>query len=429
MVNLTQPACVSSILPSLKNNQRDRHFGLGRLLIFLFALLPPIGVYAPLGVAPFLTVAAVVIVILGPRRYWALLLEKRWLVLAFAAVAVWAVATTLWSTLPMHSAFEGGRLFTIVASGLAVLAGLSALTESEHLTLARVVAISVIFTVVVFLIDDVILDHPLLRYVIGAVPDQILPLERFDRGTTVLGLIFWPISLSLWSSRRYGLLIGLVVATAAALIFMPSTTNRLAAVIGLVVWLIALWLPRITAGAMAVGVMLLVVLMPYAIPRLLPANEAVVTLHHQAPWIKFSALHRLLIWRFTSERIAERPWLGWGMDASRELPGGHSKLIETLSEQVIPPFSDALPLHPHNAFLQWRVELGLPAALFCALIAALVIWRNGTTGPAPVKAASLACAAAGLTIALLGYGAWQAWWMSTLWLAAALLARPFPTRL
>ena len=414
---------------SSANDQFSHDFGLGRFLTCFFALLPVIGVFAPLGVAPFLTVAAVVVVFLEPRRYWELLLEKRWLVIAFAVVTLWTVVTSLWSTLPTHSAFEGGRLLTIIASGLAVLSGLRALTESERLTLARVVAISVIFTVVLFFIDDVVLDHPLLRYVIGAAPDQILPLERFDRGTTVLGLIFWPISLVLWSSRRYGLLIGLIVATATALIFMPSTTNRLAAVVGLAVWLVALWIPRITAGVMAVGVMLLVILMPYAIPRLLPANEAVVTLHHQAPWIKFSALHRLLIWRFTSERIAERPWLGWGMDASRELPGGHSKLIETLSEPIIPPFSDALPLHPHNAVLQWGVELGLPAALFCALIVAIVIWRNGTTGPAPVRAASLACAAGALVIALLGYGVWQAWWMSTVWLAAALLARPFPTKL
>jgi O-antigen ligase len=99
-----------------------------------------------------------------------------------------------------------------------------------------------------------------------------------------------------------------------------------------------------------------------------------------------------------------------------------------LSEAIVPTISDALPLHPHNAFLQWRVELGLPATLFCALVVAVMLWRSGSSGSVPVRAASLACAAAGLIIALLGYGAWQAWWMSTLWLAAALLVRPFPAR-
>lgn len=406
-----------------------RHDRLNRILIVLCALLPPIGVYAPLGAAPFLTVVALMVVILEPRRYWSLLQERRWLVLAFATVSLWGMASSLWSILPAHSAFEGGRLFAISMSGLAALAGLGVLVDVERLTICRVVAMSVIFTVAVFLIDEVAFNHPLLRYVIGAAPDMAIRLERFDRGTTVLGLLFWPLSLALWTSRRYALLIGLVIATAAALILIPSSTNRLAVLIGLVVWLIALWLPRITAGVMAIGAMLLILLMPYAIPRLLPANEAIITLHHQAPWIKFSALHRMLIWRFTSERIAERPWLGWGMDASRELPGGHSKLAETISEPaLLPPDTVALPLHPHNAVMQWCVELGFPAALFCALVVASLLWRCGRFGPIPVRAASLACAASAITIALLGYGIWQAWWMSTLWLAAALLARPFPTR-
>ena len=405
------------------------HLSSGRILTALFALLPPVGIFAPLGVAPFLTIVAVAVVILEPHRFWVVIQKRRGWVISLAAVALWGVLSSLWSILPGHSAFEGARLLTIIACGLAAFAGLGGLTADERQTLARVVAISTVVTVAFFVIDEVALDHLLLRHVIGTRPDQPIPLERFDRGTTVLGLIFWPIALTLWTSRRHYLLIGLVLATAAALFLIPSTTNRLAALIGLAVWAVALWLPRLVAGILVLSVMTLVIVMPYAVPRMLPSNEAIVSLHHQAPWIKFSALHRMLIWRFTSERTAERPWLGWGMDASRELPGNHTKLAESLSEPVIPPNADALPLHPHNAVMQWRVELGFPAAFFCALIVTILFWRSGTSAPASVKAASLACARSGLTIALLGYGVWQAWWMSTLWLAAALLARPFPTRL
>ena len=417
----------SNALPKVSVDCRRRTIAI--VLMFLFALLPPIGIFAPLGVAPFLTITALAVALLEPRHYWRVIRHRRWFVLALAVVALWGALSALWSTLPGHSVFEGMRLLAIVASGLAAFAGFATLTSNERLTLARIVAISVIVTVAVFVVDDVVLDHPLLRYVTGRSPDQVIPLERFDRGTTVLGLIFWPIALALWSARRHMLLLSLIIATALALVLIPSTTNRIAAVLGLGVWFTALLLPRLTAALMAIGVVAFALVMPYAVSYELPTNEAVVSLHHHAPWIKFSALHRLLIWRFTSERIRERPWLGWGMDASRELPGGHDKLIDTLSEPIIPPLSDALPLHPHNAFLQWRVELGLPATLFCALVVALLLWRSGASGPTQVRAASLACAAVGLTIALLGYGVWQAWWMSTLWLAAALLARPFPARL
>jgi len=106
------------------------------------------------------------------------------------------------------------------------------------------------------------------------------------------------------------------------------------------------------------------------------------------------------------------------------LPGGHEKIALALSEPVISPVAEALPLHPHNAILQWRVELGVPGTVLCLAVVALIVWRVGFAAffPPPARTAALACAAAGLTIALLGYGIWQAWWMSTLWCVAALFA-------
>jgi hypothetical protein len=48
-----------------------------------------------------------------------------------------------------------------------------------------------------------------------------------------------------------------------------------------------------------------------------PGDARYVTwLAASAPWLRVSALHRLVIWRFTSDRIAEHPLLGWGMRAS-----------------------------------------------------------------------------------------------------------------
>jgi hypothetical protein len=38
------------------------------------------------------------------------------------------------------------------------------------------------------------------------------------------------------------------------------------------------------------------------------------------------------------------------------------------------------------------------------------------------SAGAVATVAAGICVALVGYGIWQAWWMAALWLAAALMA-------
>jgi O-antigen ligase len=276
-------------------------------------------------------------------------------------------------------------------------------------------------TVVALAIDRA-LGFPVLRLAIGAAPDQFIYLERFDRGTTVIGLLFWPLSLGLWRERRMRLLAATCVAVAAAIVIIPSSANRLALAVGAIMWVLTWYAPRAIPRLMLVAAVVLGLALPFAIPRLLPSNESVVVLHDHAPWIKFTGLHRLLIWRFVSERIAERPMLGWGIDASRELPGGHTKLVDTISRPVITANSEALPLHPHNAFMQWWVELGAVGAVLGLATVAMLVLRAGALRPYETTASATAFAGAALTIAMLGYGFWQSWWLSTLWLAGALIA-------
>ena len=92
---------------------------------------------------------------------------------------------------------------------------------------------------------------------------------------------------------------------------------------------------------------------------------------------KISAGHRLLIWSFAGDRIAERPLIGWGLDASRAIPGG---------DDPIRPGESWMPLHPHNAALQLWLELGVPGAVLFALLAALALARLAARSmAAPVR--------------------------------------------
>jgi hypothetical protein len=115
-----------------------------------------------------------------------------------------------------------------------------------------------------------------------------------------------------------------------------------------------------------------------------------------------------LIWSFVGERIAKRPLLCWGLDASRAIPGG--------KEEVRPGLS-RLPLHPHNAALQLWLELGIPGALLSAFF---VGWLRLSLGAAPWPRLYAAAAGGSLTAALTAasgaYGR-QEWWLGTLGLA------------
>ena len=193
---------------------------------------------------------------------------------------------------------------------------------------------------------------------------------------------------------------------------------------GAVVFAVAWRWPRRAAQLLIVVFVALAVALPF-VP---PTRGAVIWLGTEAPWLRTSALHRLIIWRFTSDRIAERPALGWGMDASREMPGGKTDIRDyiDLAPGTLPNISRGgavMPLHPHDAILQWWVELGILGAVLGCGVFAWTAWRAGAwRAPSPAaRAAALAVVSAAISPLLLSFGIWQAWWQSTLWLVAALV--------
>ena len=131
-------------------------------------------------------------------------------------------------------------------------------------------------------------------------------------------------------------------------------------------------------------------------------------------------MHRLYIWEFAAQRIAEHPIRGWGMNASRDMPEG-KKVVEGKAWSGY-----VMPLHPHNAVLQVWLELGVPGALLFGVFGVLVFL--GIVRPHIPRAHSAAAAGQAVTALTLlssSYGIWQSWWLATLWLSASLMAVTF----
>ena len=126
--------------------------------------------------------------------------------------------------------------------------------------------------------------------------------------------------------------------------------------------------------------------------------------------VRPSAIHRIYTWEFTADRIAEHPFVGWGLDSSRAIPGGQELVVQD---------GPALSLHPHNAGLQIWLELGLPGAVILAALL-LVIGRGLAGLPRPAMAPAAAAFAAAFVFASLSFGIWQNWWVAALGLTAVL---------
>jgi exopolysaccharide production protein ExoQ len=201
----------------------------------------------------------------------------------------------------------------------------------------------------------------------------------------------------------------LAAATAATICALAGTAAKIVLLPGVLMGLLLYYSRSRVARAAAVVSIVAIIAAPLTFARL----ELVSGLGEAADLAKVSAGHRLLIWSFAGDRIAERPLSGWGLDSSRNIPGG---------KDPIRAGESWMPLHPHNAALQMWLELGVPGAVLFALLIAL-LWYCLASAEWP----RLFAAAAGgsLTVAFVAcfatYGIWQEWWLSVLWLSLFLV--------
>ncbi len=227
-------------------------------------------------------------------------------------------------------------------------------------------------------------------------------INQFNRPLSILSILIWPAVVVL-ARRHWALAFSIVGIYAAFLPFFFNIAAIAAIAFGVLVFAVVYFSPKI--GSTIVGLTLAVAVLagPTIDDYLPPPKKLFESLH-----LPRSAYHRLLVWEFTTQRIDERPLLGWGFNTSRAIPRGTEYL--DVSER-------ALPLHPHNAALQWRLELGVLGALFGAAIffVSTEIARRYSAGRV-ARAGAVATIGATFVIAMISFGAWQTWWLSAIFL-------------
>ncbi len=203
----------------------------------------------------------------------------------------------------------------------------------------------------------------------------------------------------------------ILAAGLATCLWLPAESAKFAVVAGLGASLLAWPIPSLANRISGALLAALFVATPLVFATVLERNP-------DASRLPFSAAHRLLIWDFAVERIAEKPLLGWGMEASRAIPGGTDgfdtatldrfNLVSPAARSFFGATStQRLPLHTHNAALQVWLELGLVGAVLAAGLVGLAVIGAGTP-------AALGAAVSGSVTALLSFGVWQPWWVASL---------------
>jgi O-antigen ligase len=362
-------------------------------------VLPPLLALASRGAAAlegFAGLCAFGLVLTRPAAAYPARLRHPAILLVF--FAAWGALSAWWSIDPGRSLLLAARLLGLFAAGLALAAAAARIERPERF-LALLLAGSALGIALATAdrmtggrVDALLHDRPYLP----AETNQIM---------IALAVLVLPAAAAQWSRSRWLAAISAIVALAAVALSVDATA-RLGLTLAIPIAALFYWRRRTVARILVAASALFVILAPLTLPKLAHMPR----LFDAVDGFKESAGHRLLIWSFVGNRIADHPVLGWGLDSSRAIPGG--------GIVIRPPHETWLPLHPHNAALQVWLELGGVGVLpFVALLALLWYRVAGAAWPRTYAAAAAGSLATALTVGFLSYGVWQEWWLGTLALA------------
>ncbi len=389
-------------------------------LILVAATALPLAVPAPLGLAPLLLLATALAglgPVLGDRRAAFLALGRLSPALAvFALTLLWSLAGLAWSIAPERTLMMALRLAGTAACGLLLLAAALDLDPGQRDRLAWWLCIGTIFGTALLLLESAT-DLALLRAIRWLFANRDPVVTLLNRAATLLVLLMWPVAVVIWRRRGWAMAAAWLIVALIVIARLASASALAACLLGAAMGLAAYAWPVLATWSLAGASALAILAAPLA------GRLAVIDMLR--PWVKASGMHRLVIWNFVSERIGDHPFIGWGFDTARLIPGGERTVEIATRDGLIT--GQLLPLHPHNAALQWWLELGMPGALLGAALVVVIARAIAASRWNRVEyAAAQALFAAGLVVSMLSYGIWQFWWQAALWFAAALAIAVFP---
>jgi O-antigen ligase len=379
-------------------------------------MLPLLAILAPLALAPLIVGAALIAAFRHDgRRAWATVRAAGFPLpaLVLSLLFLWAGLSSIWSPDPFYAVQTIARSVGCAAAGWLLVT----LVRTDRLPAAtpRALAVGLLWASVLLLTAEMA-EHTLLVQKSVFAAWAAKGVTHMDRGTTVCVLLLWPVVVDFWQNgqRRSAGFLLLVVAAACAL--SHDAAAKVGLLLGGGVIVLAFRAPRVAAWMLGAGMALAILLAPVA-ARQIPPPE--ISLHWH--WLMRTAHHRLTIWRFAAERIADAPVFGAGLEASRQIGQGRHVILTDDFGDVRD--EEVMPLHPHDAALQIWLELGgvgaVLAAGFTSLLGVWLARSRGSPVSPSLQASGAAMLASAFFFASVSYGLWQSWWHAALWLSYA----------
>lgn len=330
----------------------------------------------------------------------------KWISYLLLTFIVWLGITNSWTIMPEGIVQNFARLALLFVGGMVVTASFSILRQLNHAEISTGLVAGFIFgvSVISFAATYAVITNSSLW---GSYYFE--PLSTLNNSAVVITLFSWMVLIIVTNySIKYAVICFVLIL--GLLLSLPSLAATGALLIGALVLIFRRVVGRRGGVLIAAVAASLVILAP----NVIKVSGAKAYASPEAQWaassIPASARHRLAMWSFVTEKIDEKPWLGWGFGASRYIPQEDRRLA---------PNMEIMPLHPHNLALQTRLELGLPGSLILAGLVFSVFYRLATfTDDGWRSGLAMAPAAGWLFVANVSYGMWQSWWIALAFLLA-----------
>lgn len=393
-------------------------------LIAMALAVPPVSIVANRAIVPVCAIIALTVLFsIGPKQLWNKIVGLNRVLIASALVFLVVLAiSTLWTADPERGLVTVAKVLgTFTMATILILA-----TSTVDIHIAKRVTWAIIVSTLA------VMAYLGIDFVSGG----YFSLELFNKGgqkyygyfwykssAALLALCIWIVVLMVWRAGRAWLGFLLIAAYGALAYALGANSVTVAVIGGAICALVFCMLGRHRAWITFVAISVLIVCQPLIIKHLV-SPAAVSAEMPQGESISGSTVYRLYIWDFVSDRIFEKPVLGWGVGASRNIGEGELAIDPTRGE-----IGEAVPLHPHNSFLQLHLEMGIAGLLLSLVPIGVILWRLNL----PVVSFPERFAGFGLLFATMfqygvSYSVWSSWWNAAVLFSLAIMVAAWRSR-
>jgi O-antigen ligase len=341
--------------------------------------------------------------------------------LFFLAVIALGAMSLFWSVAPERSLGKAGGLILVCSGVLILFSANRQLTREGLKAVGTALAFGLGISCLI-LVGELLSDGFLLRQFKNMDGKGIEEtFSHFNRGLAVIGIMLWPVLAILErQGRRLGAF-GLCAVVLAVFWALYGTSFALALTLGVLGCAFSILTPKRATYLLGCLAGLWIMVAPLAMERALVGIDPGAMISKSS---NSSVIHRLYIWKFVTKKIQEKPLLGYGLGASRAVPGGQRTVAVSLPLHLVgfPLMGSLISLHTHNGPLQLWLELGVMGATLGTLGIFLLFAMAAKADSRIMRGLMVGQITTAFVIYNLSFGIWQAWWLVTLALGAFYMA-------